>query len=152
MAGLIPPVAMLYRGILDQLTVKDGEISCQVSLLNGQKMTNVEYIQEYGFASLPPIGSRVIVGLVFDGEDNATILKVEHPDFRPALAPGEVAIYDKTGKVVKLDDGGNIEVNTKINSDKDIETSADAIAAGISLNSHTHNENDAAPGPTDGPN
>ena len=144
---------MLYRGELDKITVDSkGEITCEVSLLKGGKITGVEYIQEYGFASLPPVGSRVILALVLDGEDNPTILKVEHPDFRPLLAAGEVAIYDKDGKLIKLKSGGDIEINTKISTTADIETSGDVIASGISLNSHTHNENDAAPGPTAGPN
>ncbi len=131
---------MLYRGILDKLIVNGSKITAEVSLLDGNKMTNVEYKQEYGVATLPPNGSDVIVGLVQGGEDNATIIRVEHPEFRPTLAPGEVALYDASGKLLKLDAGGTIPSNT------------DIIVNGISVETHTHNENDNAPAPTEGPN
>ena len=147
---------MLYRGKLTKIAASGNELSCEVELMDGQKITNVEYVQEYGFASIRPVGSRVIIGFVLGDFGNATILKVEHPDYRPSLDAEEVAIYDKSGKVVKLDDGGNIEVNTKINSDSDIETSAtvtcdEAVIDSITFSTHVHTDVESGSSNTGGP-
>lgn len=144
---------MLSRGKLEKLIINGSKIIAEVSGLAGQKTTQIEYIQEYGFASLPPIGSSVLVGFVEDDPNNATILKVEHPGFRPELAAGEVAIYDNQGKLIKLKSGGDIEINTKIFTTKDVETTANMIISDIFFLTHIHCgvQEGAGQGCTDGP-
>jgi len=142
---------MLYRGILTKLEKSaSGELSAEVELIKGQKITGVEFIQDYGIATMPPIGSRVVIGFVLNGAGNATILKVEHPDYRPSLAPGEVGLYDSSGKLIKLDDGGNIEVNTKINSSKEI-VAPEATIGGIAFTPHVHDGVQSGSSNTGGP-
>jgi len=83
---------VIARGILELIN----DEGLQISLLNGEKMTNTEYLQNFGYASEPPKGSYIIGAFLGGNRNNPTVLIVEHPDRRPSdIADGESVMYNE---------------------------------------------------------
>lgn len=70
---------------------------------------------EFGFSSLPPVGSDAVV--VFPGGDrsNPIIIATNHKSYRhTGLQEGESVLYDQWGQYIKLTESGiEIEANGK---------------------------------------
>jgi phage gp45-like len=81
--------------------------------LNGENITSVEHLQEFGFASKMPVDEEGNGIAVFYGGDrgNASLLVFEVPKFKPDLANGESAIFNAFGAMVKLCEDGSIEAS-----------------------------------------
>lgn len=120
----------------------------------------VQRVAEFGFSSMPPIGSEVVV-LRRNGDRGLSIVVgTSHRPSRPrGLKAGDVVVYDERGRKVSLTADG-IEIDgaggpvtvvnaTKVHCACDIETTGDVVAradgASISLtklhdayNAHVH--------------
>lgn len=70
---------------------------------------------EFGFSSLPPVGSDAVV--VFPGGDrsNPVIIATNHKSYRhTGLQEGESVLYDQWGQYIKLTESGiEVEANGK---------------------------------------
>jgi phage baseplate assembly protein V len=71
--------------------------------------------QYFGETGNPPPGSDGFALLVGGRPDQAVLLGIEHKDHRVRdLKPGEKAIYDAQGQIIKLvGSGGTLEINFK---------------------------------------
>jgi phage gp45-like len=71
----------------------------------GEEIHEVLMLEQFGFASVPPKGSEGIA-LMPDGyTENAVTAFFDAPQYKPTLAEGESALYDKFGNSVTLKDG-----------------------------------------------
>jgi phage gp45-like len=68
--------------------------------------------QVFGLTSSPPVGS---VGYAFAGNgrpDQAFLLNLEHPDFRPVgQDPGAVKLYGQAGQFIGMGSDGNLVIS-----------------------------------------
>ena len=69
-------------------------------------------VQQFGFSSVPPIGSDAVAHYVAGDRSNGVITGTNHQPSRPTgKQPGETKIYDNFGKSIYLTESGGIIVN-----------------------------------------
>lgn len=96
----------------------------------------VRRVSEFGFASVPPIGSEVLVLRRLASRALSIVIGTSHRASRPTgLQPGDAGIYDVRGAKLMLTDGvvtldaagGEVLVTnaSKVRCDCDIETTGD---------------------------
>lgn len=87
---------MISRGLISK-TVEDKKVQrCEVSILKGETLPNVERVQQYGFASFPPSGSQAVLAFVTGSREFPLILSADKPEKRFKLTDeGEVAMYSQ---------------------------------------------------------
>lgn len=91
-------------------------------MLGGQRM--VARIQNFGYASAPPVGSHGFALQMNGARGMATILGMENADHRPRdLNYGETYIYDAHGQAISM-----VKKNMRIVSAESIEIVAPKIA------------------------
>jgi phage gp45-like len=90
----------------------------QVKLGADEIRDNTPRLAEFGFTSMPPVGSDVVVVFIGGDRSNGAIIATGHQASRlKGLKPGEVAIFDDQGQSVFLTrtgivfDGGGKPVN-----------------------------------------
>lgn len=71
----------------------------------GEEIHEVLMLEQYGFASVPPIGSEGIAFMPDGYSENAVSAFLDSPEYKPALNSGEASLYDKFGNSVTLKDG-----------------------------------------------
>ena len=77
-----------------------------------ETIDNLQVVQLYGIASHAPTGSDAFVSFGNGDRSNGVVHATANQNARPRnQQPGEVSIYDNAGSVVKLANGGNIEVS-----------------------------------------
>ena len=95
------------RVILEVLSTSGYE----VSILKGNKATELEHLQEFGMASKPPKGSRGIAAFLAGDRENGTVLLFEHPTLKPTdLADGETVLYNSKNMRIYLRVDGTIHI------------------------------------------
>jgi phage gp45-like len=83
----------------------------QVRVTPPETIDNVAVLQLFGFSSHAPVGSEAVAVFGLGDRSQAAIIATGNPSLRQRdLKSGEVALYDGTGNVVKLLNGGNIEI------------------------------------------
>jgi phage gp45-like len=83
----------------------------QVRAMAPEQIDNVSVLQLYGLASHAMVGSDAMALFVSGDRSNAVIVATNNQQYRLRnLNSGEVALYDNGGNVVKLANGGNIEI------------------------------------------
>ena len=81
--------------------------SLQLDLLADESADAVERFQGYGFTSVPHAGAEAVVVFVGGARSHGIIVQVEDRRYRlTGLQPGEVALFDDLGNVVKLGRNG----------------------------------------------
>ncbi len=69
-------------------------------------------LQQFGFSSVPPIGSDVVAHFFAGDRSNGVITGTNHQPSRPTgKKPGETMVYDDFGKQIYLTEDGGIIVN-----------------------------------------
>jgi len=111
----------LYRRILMSsaaITITSTDDSGPVHKVQGkvrgtpETIDNLQVVQIYGIASHAPTGSDAFVTFGNGDRSNGVVHATANQNARPRnQKPGEVSIYDNAGSVVKLANGGNIEVS-----------------------------------------
>lgn len=92
--------ALKIQGL--QLTVLDSET------------VQVQRFQQYGLTSVPLAGAEAIVGSIGGVRSHLVALAVDDGRYRLAnLQPGEVALYDNSGNVIHLHNGGVIGITAQ---------------------------------------
>jgi phage baseplate assembly protein V len=107
----------------------------QIQLSSNEIKDDTPRLAEFGFTSMPPVGSDAIV--VFMGSDRSqgAVIATGHQASRlKNLKAGEVAIYDDQGQSVFLTRAG-IVIN---GGGHPVTVIGDVIADGISLKHHVH--------------
>ncbi|SHG64431.1 phage baseplate assembly protein V [Pantoea sesami] len=96
----------------------------QVQTLADATNDDVERFQNYGFSSVPPVGSEAIVLAVGGQRENLVAIAVEDKRCRPkGMEPGDVRMYHQDGQSsITLRAGGVIEI-----AGKRLQMDADAI-------------------------
>ncbi|MDB5822158.1 MAG: putative baseplate assembly protein Gp45,Mu-like protein [Herminiimonas sp.] len=96
---------------------------------------NTPRLAEFGFTSMPPVGSDAVLVFVGGDRSNGVVIATGHQASRlKNLKAGEVAIYDDQGQSVYLTRAGII-VNGGGHA---VTVIGDVIADGISLKHHVH--------------
>lgn len=96
---------IIGRGKLERVNKSDGKTyRLQITGLNGETITDVEFPQNYGFVCNPVPGQVDITFVAVDGNrDMAIALVANDRDNIPKdLASGDVRVYHKDGYQVKL--------------------------------------------------
>lgn len=107
---------LLGRGIVKALTTNQGTQLIQVVALDGETITDVERMEEYGFTAVPDVDSEAAIGFVNGNRDQGLILCIADRRYRPTnLASGEVMVYDKNGSKIHLKADGSIEITAMKN-------------------------------------
>ena len=106
--------------------------------------------QYFGASGVPPIGSDGFALLIGGRPDQAVLFGIEHKDHRVrGLQPGEKAIYDASGQVIKLiktgpeiviDTPGKVTIKAVGNLviEADIEITGDITQAGSITSTGAH--------------
>lgn len=104
---------MIARGVLETVDDNKGVQVMGLALLAGERKSNVERFQNYGFSSVPVGESEAIV--IFPGGDRSAgvIIAMDERGARmTGLAPGEVGIYSNSGNSILMRLDGTIEVTS----------------------------------------
>lgn len=116
--------------------------SYQVSLLNGETCSDLEHLQEYGFTSKKPTSSKANGICLFYGGNraNGSLIVIEVPELKPEIQNGECAIFNSTGSIVKLVNGGYVHLNGSSNLGivKIVELTTALNLLVSEIRSHTH--------------
>lgn len=108
---------VLCRGVLNSITT--GKVpTANVSLLDKETYEGIEFAQEWGFISSPPVdgNTELLVGFLGGQRDQGTVLKSfnrKSPSTKLTLQEGEAALYNKvTNTYVLLKADGTIEIKS----------------------------------------
>ncbi len=84
-----------------------------LTILNGETVTGVEHLQEFGLASIKPSGVEANGIVICHNGDrgNTTLLVMEIPSLKPDLSEGETALFNAYSAIVKLTSSGVAEIN-----------------------------------------
>lgn len=101
---------MLSRGKLLELNTKTKIPTAKAGLFAQEIWDGIEYAQDYGMKSYPPINSQIITAHFGGNRNHATIVKAFDKDSIPddELEEGEVLYYSKFNATIKLDKDSNI--------------------------------------------
>lgn len=111
--------ARLYRRIMMtiasmKITATDDSGSIHRAQVRGfgpETIDAMPVLQIYGLASHAMVGSDAVAVFASGDRSNGVIIATGNQQFRlRGLKSGEVALYDNSGNVVKLGNGGKIEV------------------------------------------
>lgn len=106
-----------------------------------EEMQERDFIEQFGFASSPPSGSKG-VAIAPDGFiEKACVMGLSHDAYKPDLSEGESCQYDKFGNKIHLKDGefvitvnGNLTLNVVGNVNIASEGAVSVTSPNISLN------------------
>jgi len=140
---------MIGRAVLTAVNDSPKLQTVQLDGLAGEVLDDLERFQQYGFTSVPNAGAEAIVVFLGGNRSHGIAINVDDRKYRlTGLANGEVALYDDSGNVVHLMNGGKMKhiAPTKITFDTplaeftgDVEVpNGDVTASGISQVHHTH--------------
>lgn len=134
--------------VIDSITDTTGLQTHKIVLLADEVLDEIERIQEYGFTSVPLPGCEGVAVFVGGNRGNGSIIATDDRRYRPtSLEPGDVAIYSKTGNMVKVLADGSIVIDSE-----KIELGQGALEKMLKgetfqtfFNNHTHVGNAGAP-------
>ncbi|KDB09520.1 phage baseplate assembly protein V [Burkholderia sp. lig30] len=130
-------VRQAFRGVVNSVS-SDGPVQIVGGEgLSGEAMTDLEYMQHYGFSSNPPDGTMAVILPIGGKTGHGIIIATEHGAYRfKQLMRGEVAISSDEGDSVVLNRGRVINVKTKtLNIDADDEVNINTKKMAIKADS-----------------
>lgn len=91
-------------GPIQRLQIDDGDLGA----VGGRRIVDrVAHILQFGFASVPPESSEVLLGSLGGDRSQTIALGSNHQPSRPRdLQPGDACLYDERGQRVWLTEGG----------------------------------------------
>lgn len=101
---------MIRLGIVKIIT--DGKTQLlQVKTARGEVISNVVFLEPYGFNSKPREGSETLLFSVQGNPTNVVALTIGNRELRfQSLKSGEVCLNDEFGNFIHLQEGGNLSV------------------------------------------
>ena len=105
---------LIGRAIISMINNVKMTQEVQATVLNGEIVTGIERIQEYGFDTSPLPESEGVVLFQNGNRDQGICICVGDRRYRPTtkLLPGEVQVYDYLGNHMFLKTGNIIEIKT----------------------------------------
>jgi len=97
----------------------------QLDALATETLSGLERFQNYGFTSVPFIGSEAVVVFPQGNRDHGLVIAIDDRKYRlKGLAEGEVALYTDEGDNIIIKRGGVIEINgaTSVTVNTDVAT------------------------------
>ncbi|ECF0258981.1 phage baseplate assembly protein V [Salmonella enterica subsp. enterica serovar Agbeni] len=106
---------LVDRAVVRMVSDSFGRQNLQIQSLADATNDDVERFQNYGFSSVPPVGSEAIILSVGGRRESLVAVAVEDKTCRPqGLDPGDVCVYHQDGlSSIILKKGGKIEVRGK---------------------------------------
>jgi len=95
------------------MAINDDEKIQQVQLqaLAGESLDKVQRFQEFGFTSVPPVGTEAVILSLGGSRNNSIVIATENRNVRMKnLQSGETAIYTDDGTYIVLKKAGQVEV------------------------------------------
>lgn len=141
LAKAMAPVArrvsnLLARGAVTLADAANKIQVLQVALLAGEAKDQMEHLEPYGFTSHPLPGAEVLAAFIEGDRSHGVVVVASDRRYRVQnLAPGDIAIYDNKGHIIKLTAAG---IQITANGHPVTVTGGDVIADGISLKTHKH--------------
>lgn len=131
----------------------DGFLYAEGRGRSGENRPDILNLQNYGFASRPPVGS--VGNKLAMGGRNSTplIFGLEHPQYRPKIGAGQVALYDQYGNIMKYMDegiiidyqsrtiemtGGQWNITGDVTITGNLHVDGDITTTGVNPNNHSH--------------
>lgn len=152
---------LVKRSFLRRVTYNGKMRLLQIQGEGGQPLSDIEHLEPFGFTSHPLPGAEPIA-IAFNGNGSHTVvILVNDKRYRLVIDEGEAAMYNHHGDYVHIKNDRSIAVKaaTRVHADTPeiyctgIVKAADFMTHnGVSVDSHTHNENNVPGGATDGPN
>ncbi|EOF4706593.1 phage baseplate assembly protein V [Klebsiella oxytoca] len=106
---------MVDRALVRIVTDSFGRQNLQVQSLADENDDDVERFQNYGFSSVPPLGSEAIVVAVGGRRGGMVAIAVEDKGSRPRGGEeGDVILYHQEGHIIRLKKDGVIEITGKV--------------------------------------
>lgn len=137
-------VAQVMRIAKVLITADDADVQKMQVHLDGEVHDNLASLAHFGFTSVPPLGSDVVVLFANGERSNGVAVASNHKASRVrGLAPGDVAVFDVRGICIRLSSAG-ITIDGKglpitINNAPTVTVNGgDVVADGISLKNHVH--------------
>jgi phage gp45-like len=138
----------IQRVILRMLKLNTPSIQAQVEAQEGNIQDDVEVVQNYGFNAVPADNVQEGIILYVNGQaDHGVVISWIDKANRPKIVKGEVQVYAKTPaglSSITLKNDGSIEIkpaNGIVKLTGKLECTGDVIAGNISLQQHTHPQN-----------
>ncbi len=100
---------LLGRGIVKALKTDEGTQLIQVVGLEGETISDIERMEEYGFTAVAQTDSEAVIGFLNGNREQGLVLCINDRRYRPKdLNSGEVCVYDKNGSKILLTENGDI--------------------------------------------
>lgn len=122
------------RGMLRRLVITSANSNgfIQASGYDSEQFDDVELIQQYGFASVPPGGDAIVIRI--GGNRGWVCVATRHRGSAPTgLSGGEVCLYNNADASVKLDVDGSIDLTAKSGQTVNVAGSSDFQLLGTTV-------------------
>ena len=105
---------MIGRCILSALDSSSGVQAASVTIMADEEMKGVEYMEPYGFTSVPLQGAEGVVLNVGSRRGSCVVVSLGNRKFRlKSLKSGEVALYTDEGDRLVFERGNVVKLFTK---------------------------------------
>lgn len=113
--GVVNEIRQAFRGVLHLVKSADNIQKVQVSGLADETLQDVEFMQHFGFTSVPPANTQAVILPIGGQTSHGIVIATENGTFRVKnLQGGEVAVYDESGSSIVLKKGRLIEVDCDV--------------------------------------
>lgn len=103
------------RGVILAINDSKNMQLAQAIFLAGEVKDDMERFQNFGFTSTPISGAEALAVFLGGERDHGVIIAVDDRRFRvKSLGPGQTAIYDAFGSVIKLNSAGKVSVEANL--------------------------------------
>jgi phage baseplate assembly protein V len=92
--------------------ITKGKNKVTVDGRSDEELSERLFIEQFGFTSNPPVGSQGLAIMPNCVTENAVIIGLDAPQYKPNLEVGESALYDKNGNKFHLKNG-IVEITVK---------------------------------------
>jgi phage gp45-like len=149
-------VNAMAPGTINQVDDTGTVATVQVQVGYQEVMDGKPLLQQFGFSSVPPIGSDAMVMFIAGDRSNGVVLGTNHQSTRPTgRQPGETTVFNSTGMWIYLSstgvviNGGGMPVRV-MNGDLHVDGNIVWQAATTPTTAETHKHHDID-GSTDTP-
>ncbi|CBW29914.1 phage baseplate assembly protein V [Haemophilus influenzae] len=129
--GAVDEIRQAFRGVLHLVKSADNIQKVQASGLADETLQDVEFMQQFGFTSVPPANTQAVILPIGGQTTHGIVIATENGSFRVKnLQGGEVAIYDESGSSIVLKKGRLIEIDCdvlKINAATKVDISSPLV-------------------------
>lgn len=94
------------RVVVESSRYENGRLLVTGTGMKGERFEDLPWEEPHGFHARPAKGAVGFLSAPGGRREQATVRAASDPKKVPALEPGEAAMYDATGNVVKLTSGG----------------------------------------------